>query len=130
MSVSRRGSGRNAPKYPRTARVNQLLHEVIAEAIEEYSQSDPRLELTTVTSVEAEPNFSNAVVWIANLTTENAGALEEYRKKIQGAVASQVRMKRTPHLRFAQDESISYGSRIDEILRRISSGEQPNSDGD
>ncbi len=128
--MPRRGSGRNTPKYPRVARVNQLLHEVIAEAIEEYSQGDPRLELTTVTSVDAEPNLSNAVVWIANLTSENAEALEEYRKKIQGAVASQVRMKRTPHLRFAQDESISHGIRIDEILRRLSSGEQADNNGD
>jgi len=119
VAVSRRGSGRNAPKYPRVARVNQLLQEVIAEAIEEYSQLDPRLELTTVTSVEAEPNFSTATVFIANLNSENSKALEEYRTRIQSAVASQVRMKRTPHLRFAQDVGIVHGVRVEEILRRL-----------
>ncbi|NNN19240.1 MAG: 30S ribosome-binding factor RbfA [Acidimicrobiaceae bacterium] len=129
MSVSRRGSGRNAPKYPRVARVNQLLQEVIAEVIEKYSHDDIRLELTTVTSVDTEPNFSAATVWISNLNSENAAALEEYRKKIQRDVASQVRIKRTPRLRFAQDESIAHGSAIDEILRRISIEKLTDGDG-
>lgn len=120
--VSRRGRGRNVPKYPRVARVNQLLQEVVAEAIEDISQDDPRLELTTVTSVEAEPNLASAVVWIANLNQDNLEALEEYRKKIQGAIATQVRLKRTPLLRFAQDQGVAQGGRIDEILRRLSEG--------
>ncbi len=123
VAVSRRGSGRNAPKYPRVARVNQLLREVIAEVIEEYSQDDARLELTTVTSVETAPDFSTATVFVANLTAENSSALEEYRKKIQSAIASQVRMKRTPQLRFAQDEGIAHGGRIEEILRKLTNPE-------
>ena len=129
MPISRRSSARNAPKYPRVARVNQLLQEVIAEAIEEYSQDDSRLELTTVTSVETEPNFSTATVWISNLTSESADALEEYRRRIQRAVASQVRMKRTPQLRFAQDQGVALGGRIDEILRRLSSDEPIDTQG-
>ncbi|MDA8270938.1 MAG: ribosome-binding factor A [Actinomycetota bacterium] len=119
MPVSRRGSGRNVPKYPRIARVNQLFQEVVAETIEELSQDDSRLELTTVTSVDTEPNLFTATVWIANLTDENAEALNEYRTRIQKAVASQVRMKRTPQLKFDQDPGVVHGERIEEILRRI-----------
>ncbi len=130
MAVSRRGSGRNAPKYPRAARVNQLLQEVIAEAIEEYSQDDVRLELTTVTSVETASDLATATVFVADLNSENAGALEEYRKKIQSAIASQVRMKRTPHLRFAQDEGIAHGGRIEEILRKLTQPESKDDGGD
>lgn len=122
MSVSRRGSFHSSPKYPRVARVNKLLLEIVAEAIERYSDDDPRLELTTVTYVDTEPDLSSAVVWIADLNDDRAAALEEYRPRIQRSVAAQVRMKRTPHLRFAQDEGIIRGGRIDEILRRLSSG--------
>lgn len=100
-----------------------MLREVIAEVIEEYSQDDARLELTTVTSVETAPDFSTATVFVANLTAENSSALEEYRKKIQSAIASQVRMKRTPQLRFAQDEGIAHGGRIEEILRKLTNPE-------
>ena len=128
MPVSRRGGTRNVPKYPRVARVNQLLQEVIAEAIEEFSQDDSRLELTTVTSVEAEPNLQTAIVWIANLTSESAEALEEYRKKIQGAVASQVRLKRTPQLKFLQDQGVVHGGRIEEILRQLSTDESTDTE--
>lgn len=123
MSVSRRGSGRGAPKYPRVARVNQLLQEVVAEAIERFSNNDSRLDLTTVTSIETEPNLSSATVYIANLNSENAKALEQHRIRIQNVVATQVRMKRTPRLSFAQDVGVANGDRIDAILRRISDGD-------
>lgn len=129
MSVSRRGTSRNTAKYPRIARVNQLLQEVIAEAIERFSDDDVRLELTTVTSVDTEPNLSSAVVWIANLGEENSRALEEYRVRIQAFVASQVRMKRTPLLSFFQDPGIENGGRIEEILRRISADKSGDSGG-
>lgn len=130
MSISRRGSGRSAPRYPRVARINQLLQEVIAEAVERFSDDDSRLDLTTVTSVEAEPNLSSATVFIANLTDENSKALDDFRIRIQAEVGSQVRMKRTPQLRFVQDPGVANGGRIEEILRRIGKSGTSTTDGE
>ena len=119
MSVSRRSNKRNAPNYPRVARVNELLRELVAEAIERIADEDNFLELITVTAVETEPNLSSATVFISNLSDSHLSSLEKLRTKIQGQIASQVHLKRTPQLRFVQDGGVANGDRIEEILRRI-----------
>lgn len=119
MSVSRRSNKRNVPNYPRVARVNELLREVIAEAIERIADEDNNLELVTVTAVETEPNLSSATVFISSVADDSLDSLELVRTRIQGLVASEVRLKRTPQLHFVVDEGVTNGSRIDEILRKI-----------
>ena len=48
--TSRRGhTGR---RYPRSARVNEVLREVLAEALERLADADERLALLTITGVE------------------------------------------------------------------------------
>ena len=44
---------RNAPRYPRTARLNELVREIVAEELERLD--DDRLELVAVTSVHVDP---------------------------------------------------------------------------
>ena len=56
----RRRDARSAPAYPRTARVNEVLREVIADAIERMADSDERLRLVTVTAVETVAVLSRA----------------------------------------------------------------------
>jgi ribosome-binding factor A len=110
------------PRYPRTARVNQVLREVIADAIERLSDSDERLELVTVTAVDCEPDLRHATVWLSSLRDEEAEALADARVRLQAQVARQVRMKRTPHLTFAPDPAVAHGQRVEEILRRLAGG--------
>ena len=43
--VDRRGGRRNRPPYPRVARVNEALREVVAGEIERLSDQDERLSL-------------------------------------------------------------------------------------
>lgn len=128
MSVSRRSGKRNVPNYPRVARVNELLREVIAEAIERIADEDNGLELVTVTAVETEPNLSSATVFISSVSDDSVPSLEISRSRIQSIVASEVRLKRTPFLHFVLDAGVENGSRIDEILRRISRESQDSSE--
>jgi ribosome-binding factor A len=111
-------------RFPRTARVNEVLREVIASDLERYEQDDPRLELVTVTAIEAEPDFRRATVYFSALATkaephEVIEALEEKRTQLQAAVARSVRLKRTPQLLFQPDAGITGGQRVEEILRSI-----------
>lgn len=110
---------RPARKYPRVARINQVLREVIAEELERLSDTDPRLRLVTVTHVHADADMSRATVLFSSLTDEAREALEEDRVRLQGAVGRQVRMKRTPLLSFDEDPAIRSGQRVDEILRHL-----------
>ena len=117
-----------APKrdYPRMARVNALLQEIIGDEIERLD--DDRLELVTVTAVDCESDLRRAVVQYDSLGGAEddeavLAALGEMRPRLQKAVARQARLKRTPELRFEPDVVIRSAERVDEVLRRI---EPPN----
>jgi len=118
--MRRRGAVR---PYPRLARVNSLVREVLAEEIERLADSDERLALVTVTDVVCEADLRHAIVYLASLSLGAAEALKERRNALQRAIASQVRLKRTPALSFAVDPAIVAGDRIEEALRRRRAGE-------
>ena len=117
----KRSSG-TARDYPRTARLNQLVHEIVAEEVERLD--DDRLGFLTVVGVEVEPDMRRAVVWYTTLDEADADdelveALEEHRARIQSAIGRQARTKRTPEAR-----------RVEQILRDIGDGvADPDADG-
>ncbi|MDE3065826.1 MAG: ribosome-binding factor A [Acidobacteriota bacterium] len=104
--------------YPRTARVNQILREVISEELVRISDVDERLGLLTVTGVETSPDMRTATVFFDSLSDDAHGALDEHRLAVQGAVNAQTRLKRTPRLTFAADPAVAHGEAVEEILRR------------
>jgi ribosome-binding factor A len=108
-----------ARHYPRAARVNEVLREVLAEAIEKMADTDERLTLLTVTAVKADPDWRHATVLLASLNDDAKTALADVRPRLQALIASQVRLKRTPQLAFAADPAVSTGQRVEEILRNI-----------
>lgn len=113
---------RDPRRYPRTARVNELLREVVADALERLD--DDRLTLTTVTAVTTDPDLRHATVWLASLPDDVAQALRDHRVHLQAAIGRQVRMKRTPELAFRADPAVASGARVEEILRGIAGAEE------
>ncbi len=119
MSPHKRSAWPSHRHYPRMARVNEVLREVLAEEIELVAGSDSRLELVTVTAVNCEPDLRHATVLLASLPEPARAALAEARTRLQAAVAHQVRLKRTPLLTFEADPAVAHGQRVEEILRSI-----------
>ena len=121
--LDRRRGGRAAERtvhpYPRTARVNALLLEVLADALERITDEDERLGLLTVTGVVTDPDLRHATVYFASLDEPAIEALEARRASLQAAIGRHVRMKRTPTLRFLPDPAVAAGTRVEEALRRI-----------
>ena len=117
--VDRRLPAGNARRYPRAARVNEVLREVLAEAIEKMADTDDRLMLLTVTAVTSDPDLHHATVLFASLSDDARVALAEVRLRLQALIASQVRLKRTPQLAFTIDRAVATGQRVEEILRHI-----------
>jgi ribosome-binding factor A len=117
--VNRRLPTGAARPYPRAARVNEVLREVLAEAIERLADTDERLTLLTVTAVTSDPELRHATVLFASLSDDARSALTDVRLRLQGLIARQVRLKRTPQLAFALDPALSTGERVEEILRHI-----------
>jgi ribosome-binding factor A len=114
--------GRRQAAYPRVARVNALLVEVLAEALEHLIDDDERLGLLTVTGVKTDTDLQHAIVFFSSLTPEAAEALAEHRHTLQKVIGRSVRMKRTPLLRFLPDPGIAAGARVEDVLRRIERG--------
>jgi ribosome-binding factor A len=104
-------------KYPRTARLNELCREIVAAELERID--DERLELVTVTHVRVDPDLRHALVEVSALGEDEDEAiegLEEHRIRLQRAIGSQARLKRTPELRFRMDEVIERGAHIEGII--------------
>ena len=98
------------------------MREVIAGALEEID--DERLERVTVTGIDVDPDFSRGVVFYSAMFTSSAAddvqaAFDEHRARLQAAVGSQVRLKRTPLLSFRPDPAITAGQRIDDLIRHL-----------
>jgi ribosome-binding factor A len=110
-------SGSHHP-YPRSARVNEILREVISDELVRISDVDDRLGLLTVTGVETSPDMRHALVYFDSLSEGARAALEERRAQIQGAVNVQTRLKRTPKLTFKADPAVASGEAVEELLRR------------
>ena len=122
MSQRRSAHGGSHRSYPRTARINEALREVIAEELEIIG--DERLDLVTVTGITTDPDLRHATVWYSTLAGRgDVDAVREgfadHRVQLQGAVGRQVRLKRTPLLQFTPDPAIEQGQRIEDILRKM-----------
>ncbi|MGH8872323.1 MAG: 30S ribosome-binding factor RbfA [Acidimicrobiia bacterium] len=105
---------------PRMLKVNSILREVIAEEIERLN--DSRLEMVSITGVETSPNLRHSVVYIDVLASDASAALaalDRASRRLQSAIADQVRIKYTPTLEFAVDPAVTGGERIDAILRSL-----------
>ena len=111
-----------ARDYPRTARLNQLFHEILAEELERLD--DDRLELVTIMSVDTEGDLRHATVYYDTLGGEDDDemvleALGEHRWALQGAIGRQARVKRTPELIFKPDTVGRGAARLEEVIREI-----------
>src|SRR5438105_15386573 len=127
-----RASGRermtSAKRYPRTARVNEVMLEVLADELERMG--DPRLELVTLTGVDVSRDLAHAKVYYSTLTAtavdtrasipdDVATALHAAGSHLRGVVGRQMRIRQVPRLAFLVDPGIVAGQRIEDILREI-----------
>ena len=116
MTKPRRAAAPSQHRYPRTARLNQSLREVIAEALTRID--DERLDMVTITSIDVDQEMNRA---IDSLLGEDGdadilAALASHRVRLQSSVGREVRSKKTPILSFKPDETIRAAERIERIL--------------
>jgi ribosome-binding factor A len=119
MAKPRRTAAPTTHKYPRTARLNESLREVIAEELTRID--DERLDLVTITAIDVDPEMNRAIVFYDSLLGEDGDAgilqaLSDHRVRIQGSVGRQVRAKKTPILSFRPDDVIRSAAKIERIL--------------
>jgi ribosome-binding factor A len=132
MTKPRRTAAPSTHRYPRTARLNESLREVIAEEL--IKIDDDRLSLVAITAIDVDSEMNRATVFYDSLLGEEGDeqiveALAQHRVRIQSAVGRQVRAKKTPILSFRPDDAIRAAERIERILHdKDTLPERPPSD--
>ncbi|HEX7309719.1 MAG TPA: 30S ribosome-binding factor RbfA [Gaiellaceae bacterium] len=100
-------------------RVNEAVRAVLAEAIGELK--DPRVGFITVTGVDTSRDLRQATVYVSVLGSERKRAqslagLEAAHGVLQGRIAEELRLKRTPQLTFQYDPSVEQGVRMSKLI--------------
>jgi len=114
--------------FPRSARLNEVLKEEIADILRKKLK-DPRIGFVTVTGVKASPDLRHADIFVSVLGTEEEK--ESAYKSLKGAtgfirseLGKRLRIKFLPEISFVIDESIDEGIRISKLIKRIHEGEE------
>ena len=114
----------------RMRRIIEALREVLSEGIGELK--DPRIGFVTVTGVRASTDLRPATVFVSVLGSEKKrvatlAGLESSRAPLQARVNRELRLKRTPQLRFEYDQTIEEGVRLSKLIDELSPDE-PDAD--
>jgi ribosome-binding factor A len=112
----------------RMRRVNGAVREVLSEAVGELK--DPRIGFVTVTGVETSPDLRHAVVFVSVLGSErkreqSIDGLQAAHGLLQGRIARELRMKRTPQLTFEYDPSVERGVRMTQLIDELAPDPDP-----
>src|SRR5579871_3345699 len=114
----------------RMRRVNESVRAVVADAI--AGLQDPRLGIVTVTGVSVSPDLHDARVYVSVFGSQkkraaSLAALESARGVVQGRLARELHMKRTPQLAFEYDPSAEHGVRLTKLIDELTP-ETPSDD--
>jgi ribosome-binding factor A len=107
-------------------RVNAAVREVLSEAVADLK--DPRIGFVTVTEVATSPDLRTARVFVSVLGSERKrertlAGLEAAHGVLQARIASELRLKRTPQLTFAYDDSVERGVRMSQLIDELAPGD-------
>ena len=109
-------------------RVNESVRQVLADALPDLK--DPRIGLVTVTGVDTAPDLRQATVYVSVLGSPRKrqatlAGLTAAHGLLQGRLARELRMKRTPQLTFEYDPSVERGVRMTQLIDELA----PEDDG-
>jgi ribosome-binding factor A len=101
-------------------RVDEAVREVLSDAITREIK-DPRVGFVTVTAVETSRDLRHADVFVSVLGDDvvrerSLQGLRSAHGFLQRRVAAELRIKHTPTLDFAYDDSLDRSLRIAELL--------------
>jgi len=104
----------------RMRRVDEAIRQVIGDVVASELK-DPRVGFVTVTDVRTSPDLRHARVFVSVLGDEQArGAtldgLRSAHGYVQGRLADELHLKRTPELTFSYDDTTDRAMRLGSLL--------------
>lgn len=117
-------------EFPRSRRVEEAIQRILSEALAGRVR-DPRLEGVTVTHVSVSRDISVARVYFTMLSGQPPGpavpeALRSAAGYLRTLVASELRLRHVPELRFFEDEALARARSLEALIERaVDGGEGP-----
>jgi ribosome-binding factor A len=110
-------------------RVDEVIRQVIGDAVA-ADLKDPRVGFVTVTDVRTSADLRHARVYVSVLgdggapsePSQREATLEGLRSAhgyLQGRIAGELRLKRTPTLEFVYDDTTDRALRVDALIDEI-----------
>ena len=111
--------------FTRSDRVGVLIQKVLSEILKK-DIGDPRLKTATITEVEVSLDLKRAKVYFATSggKQKKKAAIDGFNSAfgfIKRTLAQELDLKYMPDLKFFYDESLDYGSHIDELIKSTKS---------
>jgi len=108
-------------------RVGRVSQEILKEVndIIRHEVNDPRVEGITITDVELTGDLQQSTVYYSTLDTddetkeETQEGLDSATGLVRKELGERLSIYRTPEVEFERDESLEYGSRIEELLKEV-----------
>lgn len=107
----------------RANRVGEQMKKELGEIIGQKVK-DPRIGFVTVTDVEVTGDLQQATVFISVLGTDSEKeatlmGLSKAKGFIRSEIGKRIRLRKTPEIEFAFDDSVEYGNRIETLLKQV-----------
>jgi ribosome-binding factor A len=116
----------------RTNRVADLIRDEVSKLLLRELR-DPRIGFVTITGASVSPDLRNVRVYVSvlgksSVRDESLEALNSAAGFVRRAIFKNLRLRNSPTVSFHLDESLDRGARIEEVLREIHAGENPDAD--
>lgn len=107
-------------------RVDEALRQVLGDAITQQLK-DPRIGFVTVTDVRTSVDLRHARVYVSVLGSDGGPSPQDEREQtlaglssahgyLQGMIAGELKLKRTPTLEFIYDQTTDRAMRVEALL--------------
>ena len=119
-------------EFSRSQRMAEQIRRELAEIVRDELK-DPRMGLCSFTAIKLSRDLSSAVVFCSvldeELRDETLETLNRASGFIRSQIASRIRARSVPVLKFVHDESIERGAAMEALINEaISSDEQHHND--
>ncbi|AXX64384.1 MAG: 30S ribosome-binding factor RbfA [Lactobacillus sp.] len=115
-------------KY-RVGRVEQEIQREVNDILLKRIR-DPRVDGVTITGVDVTGDLQQATIYFSILSDTASSAekaqagLDKAKGLIRKELGQRLSIYKTPELFFKQDQSVRYGERIDELIKKMHEQEQ------
>jgi ribosome-binding factor A len=118
-------------EFNRSQRMAEQIRRELAEIVRNELK-DPRMGLCSFTAVKLSRDLSNAVVFCSvldrDLCEETVETLNHAAGFIRSQIASRIRARTVPVLKFVNDDSVERGAAMEELINKAVESDKQHED--